>query len=57
MAYIETFTYWVEGVVMCFLGFGAIITNMISIYVFLRYVVVIVFVYHSLISVLCIHVI
>ena len=44
MSYIANFTYWVEGVVMCFLGFGTIATNMISVYVFLRYVII-VFVY------------
>ena len=31
---IQNCTFWVEGVSMAILGFGAIITNFISIYVF-----------------------
>ena len=31
---IQSCTFWVEGIAMSILGFGAIITNFISIYVF-----------------------
>ncbi len=35
---VQQCSFWVEGVTMCVLGAVAIITNLLSIYVFTRYV-------------------